>query len=297
MKPSGYERVDQQRQSVSDQIVSLIESGELGEWVREWSGAFSPMNPVSGSEYTGMNKVGLAVIGAMRGYDDNRWCTFNQAKKMGYRIRKGAKSAVVERWRAFTQESKDVNPKTGEHDVYTYFKCVGYWSVFNFADMENVPELERHECVGDFSVADQLIETSRCPITESGDRAFYSPMLDSVTVPPRESFTAPQAFTLALTHEMAHSTKKVTGRTGGMFGGPKYAFEELVAELSSVFTCSELSVMTPANDTVKNNAAYLKSWMSACRSDEFTGTEFIYAAAIEASKATDYIVKCYNGQQ
>lgn len=95
-------------------------------------------NPVSGTVYQGGNRVHLGFIGFMRGYTDNRWATFNQIKDAGWHVKKGAKSALIEKWKqfAFYKENED----TGEKELAgRYPKLVGYWNVFNAEDIEGIP--------------------------------------------------------------------------------------------------------------------------------------------------------------
>ncbi len=100
------------------------------------------------------------------------------------------------------------------------------------------------------------------------DRAFYSPSKHSVTVPLAQQFETMPEYYQTLFHELAHSTghKTLLNRTGitrdwGRWGDKTYAKEELVAELSSIFTLTTLKL---CNDEVfKNSIAYLKSWGSS----------------------------------
>ncbi len=57
--------------------------------------------------------VHLGFIGFMRGYTDNRWATFNQIKDAGWHVKKGAKSALIEKWKqfAFYKENEDTGEK------------------------------------------------------------------------------------------------------------------------------------------------------------------------------------------
>ncbi|MGD6771333.1 zincin-like metallopeptidase domain-containing protein, partial [Staphylococcus arlettae] len=75
-----------------------------------------------------------------------------------------------------------------------------------------------------------------------GGRAFYSVNQHKVSMPHKEKFV-PGAYYDTLLHELGHSTGPALGRDlSGSFGSAKYAFEELVAELSSVFMSAELGI-------------------------------------------------------
>lgn len=68
-------------------------------------------------------------------------------------------------------------------------------------------------------VADEFIESSRCPVRETAsDEAFYSPGSDEVVVPMRGQFADNKGFLNVLLHEMTHSTGPELGRDmGGLF--------------------------------------------------------------------------------
>ena len=171
--------------------------------------------------------------------------------------------------------------------TFNYMKLVGTFTVFNANQLfdengEPMPsvvddetdgtELDEHLC----DVADQLIDTSRCNVHErKGEmRAFYQPSGDYIQLPDRGQFTSMEAFLTTLTHEMTHSTgSKFKRDLSGGFGSESYAYEELVAELGSAFTCMELGVHKTdeleADENFKNHAAYLKSWLSFCTFNSF----------------------------
>jgi antirestriction protein ArdC len=67
----------------------------------------------------------------------------------------------------------------------------------------------------------------------------------------------------------------------GSFGSRKYAFEELIAEISAAFCCASLGIVP----TVRH-ADYLGSWLEVLREDN----RAIVRAASQASKAADYIL-------
>ena len=64
----------------------------------------------------------------------------------------------------------------------------------------------------------------------------------------------------------------------GSYGTKKYAFEELVAEISSAFSCASLGIVP----TVRH-ADYIGSWLEVLREDN----RAIVRAASQASKVAD----------
>lgn len=117
----------------------------------------------------------------------------------------------------------------------------------------------------------------------SGGRAYYSVNEHKVVMPNKDKFV-PGAYYDTLMHELGHSTGPALGRDlTGSFGSTKYAFEELIAELTSVFMSAELGI--PHNtSTHENHAAYMKSWATAMKADK----NMIFKAASKAQQSADY---------
>jgi len=93
-----------------------------------------------------------------------------------------------------------------------------------------------------------------------GEPAFYDPRHDFVQVPPPQAYferinwhrTALQE----IGHASGHSSRLNRDLTGS-FGSKKYAFEELIAEISAAYLCASLNI-TP---TVRH-ADYIGSWLA-----------------------------------
>lgn len=111
----------------------------------------------------------------------------------------------------------------------------------------------------------------RCPISHSGNQAFYRPMADSITLPKPSQFNTPEDYASTALHEMAHSTGAIhrfARPDGHGFGSPSYAREELVAEFASILTCARFNIghMPSAYEEkgsgiLENSASYLRNWL------------------------------------
>lgn len=235
----------------------------------------------------------------MRGFEDNRWCTFNQIRNSGWHLKKGAKAALIEKWREFS--IKEENKETGEDEVKGhYLRCVGYWNVFNAEEIEGIPapSLPEHQSDGTSTIADDLILSSRCPIVESmryQGSAGYAPASDRILIAPRETFLSDETFTRVLLHEMTHSTGHPSALNRGCntnFGSPEYAQEELVAELGSLFLSADLGIQNTdyEGEPYENHVSYLQSWMHALEDDP----SYLFKAAAKADKAGTLIIWRYN---
>lgn len=156
-KSKSLEIVEKQRALVVEKIIEDMKRDGL-HWSEPYIPSLSPHNPVSGTVYQGGNRFHLGFVGYMRGFTDNRWCTFNQIRDSGWHLKKGAKAALIEKWREFS--IKEENEDTGEKEVTGhYLRCVGYWNVFNASEIEGIPAPPVPEHVSDrtAAIADDLL--------------------------------------------------------------------------------------------------------------------------------------------
>ena len=103
-------------------------------------------------------------------------------------------------------------------------------------------------------------------------------------VPPPQAYFEPINWHRTALHELGHATgiaRASTVISGGSYGTKKYAFEELVAEMSAAFCCASLGIVP----TVRH-ADYIGSWLEVLREDN----RAIVRAASQASKAADYLL-------
>lgn len=302
--------MDEQRKVVVEQLVQDMMSGKK-DWMKPWKSGFAAKNPLSGTVYSGMNRMHLAYTARVRGYSDNRWVTFNQAKKQGWSVRKGEHGTRVEVWKTFRYKvtGDDVEVDDDSSLVSTgyrsYAKRMRVYTVFNLEQIEGAPAFVKPEAETDDSatgaVADMLIESSRCPVSETAtDVACYYPGLDSIEVPMRSDFASVADFIATLSHEMTHSTGHpscLNRSLKGRFGSTDYAFEELIAELGALFITSELGVDgEAAQDGYDNHVAYLQSWAKKVMAGDTVeeATKALFRAASHAEKARAEIMGRYN---
>ena len=83
-----------------------------------------------------------------------------------------------------------------------------------------------------------------------------------------------------MSHAVGHASR-LNRDLSGSFGSRKYAFEEIIAEISAAVCCASLGI-TP---TVRH-ADYIGSWLEVLRED----SRAIVRAASLASKAADYLL-------
>jgi len=182
-----------------------------------------------------------------------------------------------------------------------------YYNVFNGADIEGIDFDLKNFKIGyvkndkalenndsRVEIADLIIENfpkPQPPLSHKGNRAFYSPGADTVTMPQYKNFTTGLNYYRTLLHEFTHATgatkpKRLERDFSGKFGSKKYAKEELIAEFGAVFLSAHAGIMWRTNT---NHAAYLKNWNSALTHLE-NDNRFFMRAASAAQKATDFIL-------
>lgn len=163
-----------------------------------------------------------------------------------------------------------------------------------------LPELRDTEGMYAHPALDRMIRTQGwlCPIKADKQEgsAYYSPSRDIVVLPmkaqfnigdtPEETYRGGMEFYSTLLHEMTHSTmtpERLNREMGGRFGDPKYAKEELVAELTAAMISHSMGFDSKITD---NSAAYLDSWIGVLKKEP----KFIVSIMADVNKASDMIL-------
>lgn len=292
------QKVFEQRKRIAEDIAKSMESDGL-EWVKPFSSLQMPRNGSSGRHYNGRNIAHLFFIAKERGYTDPRWFTFNQAKKMGYRVRKGEHATHIEKW---GQGSVKVGEDDNGNDVFARIPVfLAAYQCFNAEQLDGIDEWDGKNAGLDDeqteAVIDRLLASSRCPVKEGADEAYYSVNADEIRIPSRHLYEhegSASAFLRVLLHEMAHSTGKPLGRDlKNKFGSPEYATEELVAELACLFTASALGFaldFTDMDDEFSHrHVAYIQHWAKHITDNP----DVLFRIVGKASKASDELLDRY----
>lgn len=275
---------------LANKFADLIEKNEA-PWQKSWSSnGFLPFNIKTGKEYNGMNMLNLIDIATDRGYEDARWLTFLQAAEQNAKVRAGEKGTPI-MYLQTTETRKEIDKETGEEIVVTekLEKPRAVWSVvFNAEQCEGLPAYEPKKI--DFNPiekAEEILNNSGAKIKHKAqDRAYYSPVTDTITLPLKEQFVNSEEYYRTALHELGHWTghsSRNNRNMSGTFGTESYAKEELVAEITSFLVGTQCGL---GHEPDKNNIAYLKSWAKAIRDEP----SFLYNAVKEADKAAKLIL-------
>jgi antirestriction protein ArdC len=284
---SGYDRTSLY-QEITDKIIAELEVGRA-PWVQPWGTAEAkaplamPRNATTGRRYSGINVLILWGAVIEHGFTGQSWLTFRQALSLDGHVRKGERGTTVVYADRFTPEDERRRAaETGDEAQAIPF--LKRFTVFNVAQCEGLPEelmAVAPPVEPDLILpqAEALIRATGVDFRIGGDRAFYNPLHDFVQVPPPQVYFEPVNWHRTALHEVGHASghlSRLNRDMTGSFGSKKYAFEELIAEISAAYLCASLGI-TP---TVRH-ADYIGSWLEVLREDD---------RAIAASKAADFIL-------
>ncbi|HKD66816.1 MAG TPA: zincin-like metallopeptidase domain-containing protein [Candidatus Binataceae bacterium] len=280
---------------VTEKIINLLEQG-IVPWRRPWASTGLPRNLVSKKPYRGVN---LFLLSATK-FVSLFWLTRRQANELGGSVRKGEHSQIVVFWKV--DQIPDAQTETGAENDETGDKSrrrfvLRYYRVFNLEQCElpqavfsKLPKIETHQH-DPIEAAERIIAGMPNPpeIEYGGSKAFYSPITDRVTLPPRELFISADEHFATLAHELSHAAgadKRLNRKSiteAAPFGSPTYSFEELVAEFSAAYLCAEAGI-SPA--VIENQAAYIQDWLAKLRTDK----RMAVIAAAQAQRAAEFIL-------
>jgi antirestriction protein ArdC len=275
---------------ITQQVIDRLKDG-VAPWRKPWSTAgWMPTSVATGKPYRGINSLILALVAEDKGYTSPLWLTFNQAKALGGRVKKGEKSTMVAFWKVL-ERTDDADGDT----VVRKVPMLRYYMVFNVEQCEDLTlparfTVKREPMEPEAGVAAVIAGYTDAPTIRHAaqDRAFYVPATDTVTLPLREQFDSAAGYAGTVFHELVHSTghpKRLnrfdSHAAAGPFGCNSYAKEELVAEMGSAL----LGAIVGIDVDLDQSASYVASWLKALENDR----GLIIKAAQAAQKAVDRI--------
>ena len=294
-------------QIITDKMISLLEAGTI-PWQKPWKTTkggkqILPKNFISNKNYNGINLFLLSCTP----YESNLWLTYNQAKGKGGSVKKGEKGFPVVFWNFLDKKDRASGQiVVGPNGKVERIPLLRYYTVFNIEQCEGI-EIPKSK-----TPLEEEQKIVFCPNEEAekiwqgmpgkpellfgGNAAYYSPSLDIVKMPEKESFVSPAHYYSVLFHEVTHSTghKSRLARKGfgederlPTFGSSDYSKEELIAEMGACFLCGFAGIV---NETQVDSASYLASWIAKLKGD----SRLIVTAAAQAQKAANYVLNGAN---
>ncbi len=294
MNPSAS-RAPSDRTSLYDditkKIIAELEAGRL-PWVQPWGSAGVgaplgiPKNAATGRRYSGINVLILWGAVVQHGYGVQSWLTFRQAAGLGGSVRKGEHGTTVVYADRFVPDDE----RQRAHNDGAAPRSIPFlkrFTVFNVEQCQGLPEgiaasappVATHLILPQ---VEELIRATGADVRIGGDKAYYDVAGDFIRVPPPEAFFDPINWHRTALHELCHLAGSRLGRDlSGAFGSKKYAYEEMICELSNAFVCAALGIVP----TVRH-ADYIGAWAEVLETDN----RAIVRAASAASKAADYLL-------
>ena len=265
---------------VTNRIIDQLEQGII-PWQKPWIASGQAVSHATGKPYSLLNQMLLGKPG--------EYATFKQIQQAGGHVRKGEKAQMVVFWKFIEQEDEETHEKKEVpflryYNVFHVDQCEGITTKHATPIQANIEPDAHAEKI----IASYLDRSGVKLLHREGDRAFYAPSSDTVTVPLLKQFSETAEYYSTVFHEIGHSTshpsrlnrlEKTTS-----FGSESYGKEELVAELTSCVLVNYCGLETPSS--FRNSAAYIQGWLKALQNDK----RFIVSASGKAEKAVDLIL-------
>lgn len=271
------------REKLANEFIKVLETENLN-WKQGWKNNNKPYNPITGTEYKGVNFFNLSLLSKIKGYDDPRWVTYAEIidkeekyhKGEKWHLQKGSKAAWIEFAYPISKDKKEAytwkdldEENLEESDFYIGKK---YYMVFNASCVTGMPKLEKNinKDIENNGLIINLAKNMGVGISfDGGDNAFYRLSEDKIYLPQAQFFNSQYEFDVTMLHELAHSTghkSRLNRDLNNKFGSKAYAYEELIAEMSSCFMTTNFIDEIPKNH-LKNHQAYVQSWISIIKND------------------------------
>lgn len=235
-------------------------------WRKPWGGApvlTMPQNAKTKRFYHGANVLLLWLEAEDKGYSSPYWATSKTWQRLGATVK---------------DNELPVEVSFARYQLFNLAQVVG-------VDLNGEPN-------GDFKDVDTLVKNSEA-IVKVGDRAVYKIDLDFILMPERSVFVSEIAYYTTLLHEMGHWTGNIS-RLNRPFGDgeddPVYAFEELIAELTSCFMAASLRI-PQALEQMPRHASYINEWRQILNASN----KAIFRAADQAQKASEFLLRYKKG--
>ena len=290
------------REQMVDVFIKSLEENII-PWEQDWVSGIA-FNPVTKTRYNGTNAFWLMYQCYKNKWNDPRFCTFVQAKQKGWKIKPESKSTVVEFFSPYDKKEKkkitwaEVNRLANELSREDYDNrvsfIVSFYRVFNAEQIEGIPEYKQENTSWDkesvIALRDNLFKNMEVKFHEEGNKAFYSPVFDSITLPPIDMFKSEYGYLSTMLHESGHATgskKRLDRNLSGGFGSPDYAREELRAEISSAFISQEIGVSNKNFEHLDNHKAYIQNWISILKNEP----QELFKAIKDAESIADYLLE------
>ena len=287
---------------ITNQFIDVLKRG-APPWKKPWTQGEStselPINAATERKYSGINITILWTSAVAHSFKSGRWLTFNQAKAVGGRVKRGQKGTVAVLYRDIEVPCRDTAAQqladSDENPLKKTIKLVRGYTLFNVEQCAGLPKLivqgppqcdlkptwKLHQ------EAENLVATHKVDVRYENDSACYNSTEDFINLPPKCAFGNNTDYYATLMHELTHWTGHssrldrpgISSENG--VGSTEYAFEEMIAEIGSAFLCAEFRI--PADPT---HGSYILSWINVLENDP----KAIFRSSAQAWKARNYLL-------
>ena len=263
-------------------IVEVLDEVNEEEWEKYASVPFvRASNLFTKKNYKGFNLLALYIDTLKNGYKTSYYATFNSISKAGGKLKKGSKGMLIEFFsfifrhsetKKIFKEEELIFLDKGQLNKIDKIACIKTYTVFNSELIENFEELNLNICIDEDAEHSDFIEQNNCEsfifqIINSGlnlkfsnkEIAYYSPVLDYISMPEKKYFLSKDKFYATLFHELMHWTgheKRLNRNLKGSNDITSYSHEELIAEMGSMLLCLQFGITSEFINSVR----YLKFW-------------------------------------
>lgn len=265
---------------VTDRIIAQMENGII-PWQKPSVAAGNCISHATGKPYSLLNQMMLGKAG--------EYVTFKQCQQEGGKVKKGEKANMVVFWKRIEQKDEE----TGEVKEVPFLR---YYNVFHIDQCDgltakhetHMPATANADEKAEAIITAYVQQSGVRLLHQAGDRAFYSPSADSVTLPLLKQFAQTAEYYSTAFHELTHSTGHASRLNRldktAFFGTEAYSKEELVAEIGAAALVNYVGLET--SSSFRNSAAYIQNWLKVLKNDK----RFIISAAGKAKKAVNLIL-------
>ena len=265
---------------ITARIIAKMEKGVI-PWEKPWIARGGAVSHATGKRYSLLNQMLLGRAG--------EYLTFKQVQQEGGRVRKGEKASMVVFWKFIEQEDDETHEKKQVpflryYSVFHIDQCEGLTAKYDKPLPNTVNPCQTAENI----ISDYCLREGVTLTHETGDKAFYRPSTDSITLPHMAQFSLTAKYYSTAFYELTHSTghsKRLNRLEKTAFSGTEtYSKEELIAEIGAAALVNYSGLET--FHSLRNSAAYIQNWLQVLKNDK----RFIVSAAGKAEKAVNLIL-------
>lgn len=279
-------------QKVTDTIIQQLEAGTI-PWQQPWIGGERkslglPYNYTTHSYYQGINILLLWTYAIKNNYASDEWAGFQQWKDRNEFVRKGEKGNLVVFFNTLEKEvDGEIQKIPYQKQLFVFNRC----QLASYNQEEQLEQQPKPSLVEKIAIVDEFLANTKAIIEHHDGGACYNRTSDKIFMPYPEKFTdtatctATEGYYSTILHEAIHwvgASHRLNRTKGKQFGDKEYAVEELTAEFGAAFLCAGFGLKTIEKG---DHAGYIENWLKVLKEN----SRCLFAAASEASKATDYL--------